>query len=505
MANLSSWFSKASSSRRGLLADSNHELPRWRSPSPMTASMIPPPIVQSTYLSAPQATPKSVILEKRSPLHDRQSELEADLQFLLDAQAEGLVGGLEGGATDEAASTGSTTPTAQSVRSASARRATRPVRRKPGLRSARKGIYNSILALSAVKEDELQAVDAEAQEKEQTLAQIDEWEQKRAGLQKATQRADDGEETVRAQRLRQQADVLQEEINNVELQLADMKGRHRKLVRQVAAVENSVQAKLASYTSSLSMLEAAVQKFLSFTPADSAARPQSRDGKASVWQLPPKRRTLELAREQWSEDRDAVQQQRQSIQQEKSALDEGAAVWKDVVAQVMDFEKRLRTEMAGLSMSSSHSAWEDPPSPHEQDNSPRLIELLAHLDTVLNTLEDKFKLAEDHDWKLLVAAIGAELDALRQGKSILENVLGVDASRNAGQNGEDTHEELVDTEPSANGNGSRTGNDDGNEIHDLDKSFETARPPGPRRMDSDSETDDPDPDLLFSRQDLSDG
>lgn len=504
MSPFSSWFSRASSGRPGALADVN-EPPRWRSPSPMTASMVPPPIVQSTDLTSPHMTPKSVIPVRPSPLQDRQSELEADLQFLLDAQAEGLLRGLEEGGPDDHASTGSTTPTAQSVRSAS-RRAARPVRRKPGLRSARKGIFNSILALSATKDEQLHSVDAEVLEKEETLARIEEWEQKRAGLQEATQRADDGKETVRAQRLRQQADVLQEEINHVELQLADMKSRHRKLLKQTEAVENSLQAKSATYTSSLSMLEADVQRFLSSTSADRHTRPQPRDGKTSVWQLPPKRRTLELAREQCTEDRDVVLQQRQSIVHEKSALDEGAVVWKDVVAQVTDFEKRLRTEMAGLTMSSSHSAWEDPPPPSEETDSPeRLRELLAHLDGILSGLEEKFKLAETRDWKLLIAAIGAELEALRQGKSILGNVLGGAASPADRQhNGDDAHQDLVDAEPSPHGSNSRTGDQDGNEIHNLDKSFETARPPA-RRMDSDSETDDPDPDLLFSRQDLSDG
>ncbi|KAI6895877.1 hypothetical protein KC355_g20384, partial [Hortaea werneckii] len=119
-----SWFPRASASQRGLLFDQDrdHELPRWRTPSPMSSSMIPPPIVQSTInTTSPKATQKSVILEKPSPLQDRQTELEADLQFLLDAQAEGLAAGLEGGATgEENASTGSTTPTALSVRSRSA-------------------------------------------------------------------------------------------------------------------------------------------------------------------------------------------------------------------------------------------------------------------------------------------------------------------------------------------------------------------------------------------------
>ena len=154
MSNIRSPLSKPSSSKRSFLSNSRHELPRWRSPSPMDESMIPPPIVESMYASPSRTVAQSIFVEKPSPLQDRQSELEADLQFLLDAQAEGLVRGLEGGLPDDQTSTGSTTPTAQSVRSASARRTPNPLRRKPGLRRARKGIFNSILALSTVKDDE---------------------------------------------------------------------------------------------------------------------------------------------------------------------------------------------------------------------------------------------------------------------------------------------------------------------------------------------------------------
>jgi len=376
-----------------------------------------------------------------------------------------------------------------------------------GLRSARKGIYNSILALSAIKEGELHSIDGDVQEKEDTLAQIDEWEQKRAGLQTATRNTDDSEETIRAQRLRQDADVLQEEINSVELQLSDMKARHRKMIRQVAAVENSVQAKLASYTSSMSMLEADVQRFLTLKPADSEERPQLQNSKTSIWQLPPERRTLDMAREQYMEDKDAVVQHRQGIAHEKSALQEGAAVWKDVVAQVTDFEKRLRAEMSALSMSSSQSAWEDEPLPQpEHDNSERLKDLLTHLDKTLAHLDAQFKLAEEREWKLLIAAIGAEFDALRQGRSILQNVLGTTSPHTPPH--VEHAQDLLDTSAETNGSlraRSESDNDDGNPIHELDRSFETARPaarPSARIEDSDTDVDadDPDPELLFSQQ-----
>lgn len=385
--------------------------------------MIPPPIVQSAYAdTSSRTTTNSIIVEKPSALQDRQRELEADLQFLLDAQAEGLVRGLEGGKPDDRSSTGSTTPTVESVRSSSARK---PTRKRPGLRSARKGIYSRIQALSALKLEELQAIGAEANEKAETLSQIDEWERKRAGLQKATRHMDDGD-AIRAQRLRQEADSLQEEISTMEIQLDEMKARQRKILRKAAEVENSVQAKLASYTSSLSMLEQDVQKFLSREPSHGHSEVKTSSSTMSLWQIPAKQRTLEMARKQYSAEREQILDQLRSVDYEKEALDEGAEVWKEVVVQVTDFEKQLKSGVAELSfLSSSHSAWEDPPSPQlsKRCNAQRLGELIQHLDAVLGMVESKFKLAEEKDWKLLIAAIGAELDALKKGKQILQSLL----------------------------------------------------------------------------------
>ncbi|CAK4033463.1 Hypothetical predicted protein [Lecanosticta acicola] len=474
-----SWFPSAPSVKSRLLTHSSHELPRWRTPSPMSASLIPPPVVQSTHAgpSQPPVT-ESLVVEKPSALEEKQRELEADLQFLLDAQAEGLIRGLEGGSLDERSSTGSTTPTIQSVRGFSKRRQRQTARRQPGLRSARKGIYNSILALSALKDDELQDVDTQMQQNEDTLEQIDEWEEKRRGLQEATGNVHSGEETVRVQRLKQEADVLQAEINQVELQLAEMKSRHRKLVRQAAAVENAVQAKMASYSSSLRMLEQDVERFLSLEPSDPNVTPISQDGKQSLWQLPPKRRNLEIAKAHFTEQRDLIAGERKRHEQEKSVLIEGATLWKDVVAEVTVFERRLRNEVASLGPSSpnSQSAWEDPPAATPSDG---LKEILQHMDIVIDSLEKKVQTADEHRWTLLMAAIGAELDALKRGKEMLVGLAGTGDDESLETNGYDVNQK-----------------DSGEEIHALDKSFQTAR-----CVSDAQDHDEPDPELLFSRLD----
>ncbi|KAF2770041.1 hypothetical protein EJ03DRAFT_326953 [Teratosphaeria nubilosa] len=485
-----SWLSRASASTQRLLSESHLDFPPWRTPSPMRASMIPPPIVQSVYAShaADGEVTTSVMVEPASPLREREHELHADLQFLLDAQAERLQHDPDPDErADDHSSTGSTTPTARS----SSRRATRPARQKPGLKTARRGIYNSIRALSAVKSEELHAIEAEAADRDVTLAQIDEWERRRAGLQKARRRVDEGEETVRAQRLRQDADTLQEDINRVEMQLADMKARHSKLSKQIAAVENSVQAKLASYTTALDMLEKDVQRFLSLY----GDRPVSTPSQQSLRTLPPQRRTLALARRECSAHRDEIVHQRQDIEHEKQALDEGALMWKEVVMRITDFEKKLQADMAGMKeMSHSQSAWEDPPSPPQhEDRGERLKALLLdQLNDLLRFVEQKLEFAERKKWTLLLAAIGAEVEALQKGKRLLSSLLPTS------NDSVDEHEDPVETDAGDMSADVKHDHDEGNEIHELEKSFMTTRP-APQRVVHDDSDEEIEPQLLFSR------
>lgn len=481
-----SWLSHASSSRRDRYSDASHELPRWRSPSPMAASMIPPPIFQSTYTPpTPAATlGKSTFFEQPLVSDTREHELHADLQFLLDAQAEALARGLESGSAGDGGSTGSTTPTAKSTKSSIARPVSKSVRKRLGLRDARKGLYATIVALSGLKREELQSLDAEVEDAERKLQQIETWGTKRGRLEEASSSVDSGEDTVRVQRLRQEADALQDSIQEVELQLADMKVRHRKLARQIAAVENSTQAKLASYTQSISLLEADVQKFLSIQPSAAPAQAEGSNGQLSVWQLPPKRRTLAMAKDFFKGERDALNERRQGVEQERDALEQGGLMWKDVAVAVTELEKRVRGEMSGTDMANSGHAWDDSP---QATPTERLRELLEHMGTVIDDLRTKSHKAEEKNWRLLIAAIGAELDALEQGRSILEGVLGVAQSE----------PDAVSTESEETDESAISALDSGDEIRGLEKSFETAR----RRASNGDTDDEPDPELLFSRQD----
>ena len=481
---------RESSSRQGLTSTSSHDNSGQRSPSPLTASIIPPPIVQSTYEFSPRnRTATRPAFDERSPLLDeRQSDIESDLQFFLDSQAEGLLKGLGADRrSDELASTGSATPNASSVRRTVGRRPKSGSRnRRPGLRGARDGLHASVMSLSELKVEELQDVETELGDVEQTLEQIDEWETKRRGLEDATRQLREEEDQVRLVSLQGEADALQREIHDAENRLEDMKSRHRKLVQQAATIENGIQAKLASYKSSLRILDEHVQRFLSSDPRPRNHTPSIGGGSASFWRLPTNRKTLAMAKTHLSEEREVFLRRRNSIEHEKEASQQGAALWKEVVGQVTDFERRLASEMRAQAMppSDPEAAWDETP---QQDSAVRLKQILQEMIVLIGYLDSKMETAKARRWNLLVAAIGAEVDALRQGQKLVEGVVGVNDQPDA-----------PCAEKSEAPSSGATGVVEGDVIHQLDQSFQAAIKDSSGGQDAEVE-DDPDPELLFSQ------
>ncbi|KAK8196031.1 hypothetical protein M8818_007183 [Zalaria obscura] len=514
---VSSWLSHALPSYPRSLSPEQSRHPNWRTPSPMAASIVPPPIVSSVYLSSPRqpssqtspAMPTSLALFRR-----KQQQLEGDLQILLDAQAEALVVGAESNIEDQA-STGSSTPTIQSL-SLRARSRT-PVRKlvKLSLRSARRAIHTTIRKLALLKAQEAQYLDPDVEECAAVLEQIEAWERKRHALEQGTNKIKSGQRSEKVIRLRNEADNLQHEINDVEARLAELKQQQRRLRKEAEEVENMVQAKLSSYTTSLSTLEADVTRFLQNAKPgrrSADARYSAEDGAEhdTFWQLPPNRRTLEMAKDTWAAERDMLVRKQNEVESEQEALQDGALVWKDVVKEVTEFETKLRGEMAALSKDHAEREEKRQGSSEEDgtlndgqnETSSGIDRVLALLDQTTGQLQSQLKLAESHNWRLLMCAIGAELDAFQKGRLVLEEALGIgrpdgdEPSTSAFLTSAKDPDSCAVTSRDAT---SKDNNSD-DEIQDLDNAFDGRRH---ENGTSDPETDDdgPDPELLISHQD----
>ena len=420
------------------------------------------PLYASRPSSMPQAPESSLLLsimnspsprpESLRVLTRQDGHLQAHLQELLDAQSEGLLAGLGTDPQDTTSSTGSRTPTASEsgTRSLMKPRSVVPVRQpkpqKIGLRSARRGISKTIRQLSQIKDEEARALQNEIERRDGSLSTIESLSSKEHGLREAISGIQDESPTARIADLKATEQELGNEIHELETRLFEMKARQRHLLREIQATENGVQSKLSSYKNALQLAEKEARSFLARPPEDGASQ------KRGVWALPPQRRTLEMAREQFQEEQAGFGRQMEGFMGEKQALDEGGNVWEDVVREVGEVETMLQGEMQSLNSSSQGKRAEG-----------GMRRILERMRDAQRHIEELLRVAEEKDWKLLVCCIGAELEALVEGQSVLGEAL--EASGMSLDKASDSHKEDVfidEPSPSITGmNGRIPDEDDG--------------------------------------------
>jgi len=458
----------------------------------MSASAVPQPIVNSIYIPTTNSSPSSPSVQNDDTLllfRRKQRELEAHLQLLLDAQADALLSGLDASPTstteDDGLSTGSSTPTVSAL---NPKPQTSSKSEKIDLRHARIGLYATIRRLAQLKSQESQYLAPSLNHFASVVDQLDAWQKKRSALQSRTSQIRSGDDQNRAQELHKQADDMQTEINELEAKLARLRGDQRKLRVEAQEIENTVDARLASYTSALAMVEDSIQNFLHDSSASQRAAIVNVADMNRFWRSPSKSRNLKSAKDIFSRERDSLVERRRISDTEREALEEGAVVWKETVKQVSNFERTLSKAMSRMGENAQS----------QLDSPAETKELLTLLEQTTTELESKHKLAEERNWKLLVAAIGAELEAFLKGKQILEAAL-------ASVDGDLTVEETRGTASSSGQlEGAQTPrgskHDNGEAIRDLDKAF-AAKRPTQSISDTDTEDDGPDPELLISHQD----
>jgi predicted nuclease with TOPRIM domain len=410
-------------------------------------------------------------------LQRRARHLEQQLQELLDAQADGLMSGLSGqdSAQDDVISNGSTTPTVSSVRSSdrSAENGTdthKPKKKKIGLNAARLGISRRVRQLASVRAEELDLLDEDLKELQVTVEKTEAWAQKRTRLEEKITDIESEDAGSKTRSLQTEASKLEQEIRQKEEELWALKRRHRRVLNDLADTQNSVEARLSSYKTSLSLLDREVCSFLARPPNMNHVPLSS----TPFLSLPVKRRTLEMAHEFWQDEYTRLAEKCEELDTDRGALDEGAVMWSDVVKKVAEYETTLQSFMQQAGRS----------------NTPDPARLLDQMDATISYLEDKLELATSRAWNLLVCAIGAELEAFMQGKTVLEEALGVKrkGKEKATKSLLDYDEPYFERQEEMTGSAIRIG-----------RSPPKPSLPKPKLYDTDDE--DPDPELMISHQD----
>jgi hypothetical protein len=452
----------------------DYELPYYNPTTTTPPPIVPPKPTVSMYSSVTQPrrradTPSDELLL----LQRKEEQLQHSLQELLNAQSEGLMAGM---GADDGASTSSLSQTTQSMHSFNISTSPGMPARKLSLGKARREIWRTILECAVVKEEEDALLRAEQRDHLAMLDNLKNWEDKSAGLRKEIESIEQEDTGARTRALTEQADQLQQEITDTEQRLSRMRAQHRQLLDEISDLDNSVQSKLSTYKSSLTMLEQDVQAFLKNPPIRSGLHSR-RD--STFLSLPANRRTLEMAKDYWDSEYRATKKRRRIVRKGQTALEEGAVVWKDVITEINGFEKFLKQESNGIGQSGNGKGKGPATEP---------ADILARMDETIGSIEEKLIDAESKNWKLLVVCIGAELEAFRQGREMLEDAF---------SETQNSHQEIEDWANESGHGNSGFQQDEDNEPGDnivLDAHADGLRQP---LYDSD---EDPSPDLMVSHQ-----
>lgn len=343
------------------------------------------------------------------------ANLQETIQSLLDFQSHALIGRTSG-AQEDSISQRSDTPTHStlngSTRGSERLRASgvvpvrQPAKKKLSLKAARQGIGRSMYEFVALKNEELRIAQVEKTNRQIGLEKVAEFEAKREAVDHEITVLHDHANSDQYRALSDEAEDVEKQIKDLEDQLMELKARHRHLLEKKAQTESASASQLSSYQGTLSAIDRDIKNFLRRPPVKQGLGHRSlsiRDGvfpEHDLYTLRPERRTLQLAREQWSQESELLDDHEADIRRETQALVDGAGIWKQVCTRIDEFESSLRQSMKS----------NDPHTAHD---------VLPSLDATLIFLQQTLEQAEMNGWTLLVCAIGAEVEAFKEARFLL--------------------------------------------------------------------------------------
>lgn len=410
--------------------------PNTQAPPSSNTTMRPE---SSTLTQGRTSQRQGVVVDPLLGLERRERAIQKELQIFLDAQSAGLIQGFGGhgdaremSGGDDGSEASSSTPTSRSMLNANSdshdgsrngheRKISsgvipvrQPRRKKISLRGARRGLLGDMGELVLVKAEEISILESEMLRRESALLQVKKWEERIKGAQEqlsgysasGMQNEGGGEEAMELAELQTEERAVENEIREMEDRLAQMKARRGWLKERIREGVNRQEAMLSGYRGALREAENEIKQFLRHPPIPVSIVMGEEQG---FMALPVGRRTLGMAGEWWGKELSQLKLRKKETENEKTALEEGAKLWKESIKIVNDFEDDLRKQMAS-----------------GQNQGPAILKKqIEKIRVVIDRLSNTAKTAEDKRWNLLICAVGAELEAFKEGEGILRGALGM--------------------------------------------------------------------------------
>ena len=309
-----------------------------------------------------------------------------------------------------------------------------------------------MLDLADAKYLESKAYNTEVAARAKILESIDEHKRRKQGLLEVIRSIEDGtavstghyanegEEAPNSRKFEElQAEemILETQITEVENRLWELKAKHKHVSMKRVECENRIESRLSSYREALRVLDKdADERYLRRRPPGLRGLVFGRNGKTreGAWELPRKRRSVGLVKDEVQEEKAQLEKKMEEVDREVEACVLGCDMWKEVVADVEGVEMRLRDEVGKMNKPMTTTTLATRPSGNgsQEGVGKGMVSILHEMDRVVGDLDVRLSEAVNNEWNLLVCCIGAEVEALREGREMLQAAL--DSSLNAEYN-----------------------------------------------------------------------
>ncbi|KAI0449657.1 hypothetical protein F5B21DRAFT_493578 [Xylaria acuta] len=407
--------------------------------SPAENAGAQPSFFESMFLPRPaytQRTASTKVDQSFKLIERRERQMQLELQQLLDAQDYALEKHLANTTPDDD-STPRTGASVSGTPNGHVIPVRQPKKRHLSKMEARLGISRCMSQLSDLKNEEEAYIATALGERKAALSRLRNLSTKRNSIvaeMKAIESDRDQPLKNDIRKMEHQHRTACEDILKLEERLRDLKRTKTKLESRIAEAKSARDSELSGYRGALNECDKRIGDIMNYPEVSvlevEGLMAQDADLRVLVGQhisgfeflsLRPERRTIPMAKDWWEGEVQVLELRKVAVDKERAALDEGTQLWQDMLGHLEEHDRYLKSTFDAISDYSS--AKQQPQSTKFNDLGEILKRQYAMCKEMTRDLEELYEYTEAQGWKLLVTALGAEINYFHGLKAQLGDTL----------------------------------------------------------------------------------
>ncbi|KAJ8106156.1 hypothetical protein ONZ43_g7157 [Nemania bipapillata] len=318
-----------------------------------------------------------------------------------------------------------------------------PKKRQLSKKEARLGIARCMSLLSDLKNEEEAYIATALAERKAALSKLRNLTTKRNSIVAGMNAIEsDSGQPLRneIEKMEHQHRAICDDILKLEERLHGLKRTKNRLEGRIAEARSARDSELSGYKGALNECDKRIDDMMTYPGVSvlevEGLMVQDADLRALAGQhisgfeflsLRPERRTLPMAKDWWEGEVQVLELRKVAVDKERAALEEGTQLWQNMLSRLEEHDQHLKSTFDAMSAYAAMQPQLQRRRQEQTSSSTNLGEILKGQYTkcteTAHELEELYVYAETQGWKLLVTALGAEINYFQSLKAQLGDTL----------------------------------------------------------------------------------